>query len=104
MAGPVAVAEPELRVWRDDLRLAAQDLLQPAAKTIFRLENGQELRLHRHQKEAIEAARTGKSYVLTTGTGSGKSLAYIIPIVDQVLRPRPRAPTSRASRRSSSTR
>src|SRR6202008_1439657 len=45
----------------------------------------QELRLHRHQKEAIEAARTGKSYVLTTGTGSGKSLAYIIPIVDRVL-------------------
>jgi hypothetical protein len=24
-------------------------------------------------------------YVLTTGTGSGKSLAYIIPIVDSVL-------------------
>jgi len=28
----------------------------------------------------------GKSYVLTSGTGSGKSLAYIIPIVDHVLR------------------
>ena len=26
------------------------------------------------------------SYVLTTGTGSGKSLAYIVPIVDHVLR------------------
>ena len=43
------------------------------------------LRLHQHQKEAIEAARTGKSYVLTTGTGSGKSLAYIIPIVNIVI-------------------
>ena len=29
------------------------------------------------------------SYVLTTGTGSGKSLAYIVPIVDHVLRARP---------------
>ena len=58
----------------------------PRLRDIFRLENGQELRLHRHQKEAIEAARTGKSYVLTTGTGSGKSLAYIIPIVDKVLK------------------
>ena len=29
---------------------------------------------------------TGASYVLTTGTGSGKSLAYIVPIVDRVLR------------------
>ena len=33
-------------------------------------------------------ARTGASYVLTTGTGSGKSLAYIIPIIDAVLRER----------------
>jgi superfamily II DNA/RNA helicase len=66
--------------------LIGQDLLQPAAKDIFRLPGtGQELRLHRHQREAIEAARTGKSYVLTTGTGSGKSLAYIIPTVDKVL-------------------
>jgi superfamily II DNA/RNA helicase len=65
--------------------LVGQDLLHEKAKDIFRLESGQQLRLHRHQKEAIEAARTGKSYVLTTGTGSGKSLAYIIPIVNKVL-------------------
>ena len=66
--------------------LIGQGLLQPGTKDIFRLPNGQELRLHKHQKEAVEAARTGKSYVLTTGTGSGKSLAYIVPIVDKVLR------------------
>ena len=36
--------------------------------------------------EAITVARSGASYVLTTGTGSGKSLAYIVPIVDYVLR------------------
>lgn len=65
--------------------LVDQGLLQPAAREIFRLESGQQLRLHRHQKEAVEAARTGRSYVLTTGTGSGKSLAYIIPIVNKVL-------------------
>jgi ATP-dependent helicase YprA (DUF1998 family)/very-short-patch-repair endonuclease len=47
---------------------------------------GKPLRLHRHQAEAIKLARTGANYVLTTGTGSGKSLTYIIPIVDHVLR------------------
>src|SRR6266704_528973 len=47
---------------------------------------GRPLRLHRHQSEAIAIARKGASYVLTTGTGSGKSLAYIVPIVDSVLR------------------
>lgn len=44
------------------------------------------LKLHRHQEEAILAAATGEPYVLTTGTGSGKSLGYIVPIVDHVIR------------------
>jgi ATP-dependent helicase YprA (DUF1998 family) len=47
---------------------------------------GKPFRLHKHQEEAILCARKGSNYVLTTGTGSGKSLAYIIPIVDHVLR------------------
>ena len=51
---------------------------------------GKPLRLHRHQADAVEAARSGDNYVLTTGTGSGKSLAYIVPIVDYVLRQRQR--------------
>ncbi len=52
--------------------------------------NGQgvTIRLHRHQQDAIQIARDRDSYVLTTGTGSGKSLAYFIPIVDRVLRQR----------------
>lgn len=48
--------------------------------------DGRPLRLHRHQEDAIRTAKTGANYVLTTGTGSGKSLAYIVPIVDRVLR------------------
>ena len=40
------------------------------------------LRPHRHQVEGLRAARAGDIYVLTTGTGSGKSLSYIAPIVD----------------------
>ncbi|MCM2580543.1 DEAD/DEAH box helicase [Streptomyces meridianus] len=50
--------------------------------------DGRPLTLHRHQREAVDAARSGASYVLTTGTGSGKSLSYIVPIVDRVLRER----------------
>src|SRR5215472_6385197 len=69
--------------------LVEAGLLQPECERIFRLKeqgpDGPVLRLHMHQREAIEAARTGDSYVLTTGTGSGKSLSYIVPIVDRVL-------------------
>ena len=44
------------------------------------------LSLYKHQLEAIEKANEGKNYVITTGTGSGKSLTYIIPIIDHILK------------------
>jgi len=47
---------------------------------------GYPLNLHLHQEEAIRLARAGENYVLCTGSGSGKSLSYIIPIADHVLR------------------
>jgi ATP-dependent helicase YprA (DUF1998 family) len=71
--------------------LVAEGILQPESARVFRrgkdqAPRGEPLRLHRHQEEAVRAARTGASYVLTTGTGSGKSLAYFVPIVDDALR------------------
>jgi len=73
--------------------LVAAGLLHPEAAKVFRVKAdqadagiGKPIAFHRHQREAIEAAATGESYVLTTGTGSGKSLAYIVPIVDRILR------------------
>lgn len=72
--------------------LIGEDLLHTTASQVFRAGkseadgNGKEMTLHRHQADAIRAAADDRSYVLTTGTGSGKSLSYIIPIVDHVLR------------------
>lgn len=71
--------------------LVGEDLLRSECTDIFRRRTaedavGSELRLHRHQRDAVEIPARGESYVLTTGTGSGKSLSYIVPIVDRVLR------------------
>lgn len=46
------------------------------------------IRFHRHQAEAIAKAKSGKSYVVTTGTGSGKSLCFFVPVVDAIIRAR----------------
>lgn len=74
--------------WIDDL--VKSERLHPECKSIFRVKKAGQadkpLRLHTHQGEAVQAAASGDNYVLTTGTGSGKSLAYIIPIVDFILR------------------
>ena len=71
--------------------LVNNGLLHPKCSNIFRRrahpdDQGDILNLYRHQREAIQKAHQGHNYVLTTGTGSGKSLSYIIPIVDHVLR------------------
>ena len=73
-------------------QMVAEGLLHPLTEQIFRLDKaadgpGQPMRLYRHQAEAAAiGAQTDDSYVLTTGTGSGKSLAYIVPIVNHILR------------------
>ncbi|ORV66621.1 DEAD/DEAH box helicase [Mycobacterium gastri] len=71
--------------------LVQHQLLHPDAIQIFRARTeqdplGQEIAFHRHQTDAFEIANRRESYVLTTGTGSGKSMSYIVPIVDRVLR------------------
>ncbi|MDX3572291.1 protein kinase domain-containing protein [Streptomyces sp. ID05-47C] len=76
--------------------LVRDGVLHPRCAEIFQADkkessprpDGRPLTFHLHQRQAIEAAQAGDSYVLTTGTGSGKSLSYIVPIVDRVLKER----------------
>jgi ATP-dependent helicase YprA (DUF1998 family) len=39
-----------------------------------------------HQEQAFTAGREGRSFVVTTGTGSGKTEAFLLPILDGILR------------------
>ena len=58
--------------------------LHALCSKIFQI-NGQPLELYQHQEEAIETAQDGKSYVVTSGTGSGKSLTFFIPIFNRII-------------------
>ena len=105
--GPLVQLNPAFKPASTVDELVAEGVLHEECGRIFRRKRkdqpglGLPMRLHQHQEDAIRVAKTGGSYVLTTGTGSGKSLAYFIPIVDDVLRNR----TAKArSHRSSSTR
>jgi DEAD/DEAH box helicase domain-containing protein len=42
-------------------------------------------RLYRHQADAIQALLDGKDILLSTGTASGKSLCYQVPILQKML-------------------
>lgn len=82
-------------------QLVGPNGLHPRTATLFRLPGMQSddpdpsLKLHRHQAQAIEIAVQGKSFVVTTGTGSGKSLCFFIPIVDAILKAKEIDPEAR---------
>ena len=46
--------------------------------------------LYKHQVEALRLGTAGKDFIVTSGTGSGKSLTYIGTIFDRVLRQSPK--------------
>ncbi|MBM4458940.1 MAG: DEAD/DEAH box helicase, partial [Chloroflexi bacterium] len=72
--------------------LAAKGVLQPGCAEIFRDEKGESFRLYQHQKEAVDKGLAGEHFVVTSGTGSGKTLTYFLPIFDAVLRGNPKEP------------
>lgn len=78
--------EPLIQInpsYRRDLSVPdfiATGLLHPGCAAIFRgpvtagAPQGEALRLYKHQEQAVVLAHDGESFVVTTGTGSGKSL------------------------------
>jgi len=42
-------------------------------------------RLYTHQAQALDLVRQGKNVLVVTGTASGKSLCYVIPIIETLL-------------------
>lgn len=79
--------------------LANDGVLHPLCADIFRVGKTEgksdPLYLYKHQIEALAKGQAKQSYVVTTGTGSGKSLAFFIPVVDAILKGKDNDPKSR---------
>ena len=73
-------------------QLAASGDLMPETARFF----GEHVNLYKHQREAIDLGRRDEPYVVTTGTGSGKSLTYLVPIYDAIIRNAPERHSVRA--------
>lgn len=86
---PLIQINPRYKLGRPVADLVAAGTLHPRCAELFGI------RLYQHQEYAIELAAKGESFVVTTGTGSGKSLCFFIPIVDAVLKAKEVDPTPR---------
>lgn len=69
--------------------LVAQGAADPALANVFAVGEPREgIRLFRHQEQSVHKAQANRNYIVTTGTGSGKSLCFFVPIIDRVLKAR----------------
>ncbi len=86
---PLIQLNPRFKSAGTVAQLAEEGALDPACARIF------PIRLYKHQHQAIAYAAQKQSYVVTTGTGSGKSLCFFIPIVNAVLAEKKHDPAPR---------
>ena len=76
---------PRYRLDKSVDELVASGDLDEATGRVFRF-GEVPMTFYRHQAEAIAKAKSGRSYVVTTGTGSGKSMCFFVPVVDAIIR------------------
>ena len=57
------------------------------SKEILKIKNFHpDRKLYLHQEEAVRKAYEGKNLIVTTGTGSGKTESFLIPVINQLLK------------------
>jgi len=82
---PLVQLNPKYRPGATVTELVDRGILHPDCTQYFS-RNGNPFLFHHHQKQAFETAQNREPYILTTGTGSGKSMTYVVPIFDDLLR------------------
>ncbi|MFN9707976.1 MAG: DEAD/DEAH box helicase, partial [Burkholderiales bacterium] len=80
-------------------QLVAEGVLHRACADLFQVGKAegapQPLHLYAHQMQALAKGQGKQSYVVTTGTGSGKSLSFFIPVIDRILKAKTQDKTAR---------
>lgn len=66
--------------------LVNEEILVKDFNDIFYDNSGETWSIYKHQKEAIIKGNEGKGFVVTSGTGSGKSLTYISTIFNYLFK------------------
>lgn len=91
---PLIQINPNYKTEKNINELCDDGTLENECRQIFQVDKkedgsgGKTMTLYTHQQEAIALAAMKQSYVVTTGTGSGKSLAFFIPIVNEIIKNR----------------
>lgn len=70
-------------------KIVADGIVDPALADIFAFgQPRRPIELFLHQQRALAKAAQGRNFIVTTGTGSGKSLCFFLPIIDRIVKAR----------------
>ncbi|MDR0588914.1 MAG: DEAD/DEAH box helicase, partial [Spirochaetaceae bacterium] len=87
---PLIQINPNYKKTKSIMNLVNEGILDLLCGDIFQTGKAEgramPLLLYQHQLEALSIARRGEGFVVTTGTGSGKSIAFFLPIIDHILK------------------
>lgn len=86
--GPLLEATPAYAPGSTLRELIAEGVLSPSFTRLNSPALPIDRPLFRHQEQAIRKVGAGRNVVVTTGTGSGKTESFLIPILDQLMRER----------------
>lgn len=78
---PLIQINPAYKKGKTIYELIDEKLLHPECANYF-----PKFEFYQHQEQAFRRAIAQENYVLTTGTGSGKSISYVVPIIDDLLK------------------
>lgn len=88
---PLLQFNPAFKPGQSISSLCDKSILHPAMAKVFH-----NYSLYEHQVQAIKRGSAGKGFVVTSGTGSGKSLTYMATIFNDLLKNPPTEPGIRA--------
>jgi len=82
---PLIQLNPAYKKGATVTELAEEGILHPNCVSYFSTDKGIPFTFHYHQEQAFRIAHRQEPFVVTTGTGSGKSMTYVVPIFDDLL-------------------
>jgi superfamily II DNA/RNA helicase len=88
---PLLQFNPAFKPGQSISSLCDESILHPSMAKVFH-----NYSLYEHQVQAIKRGGTGKGFIVTSGTGSGKSLTYMATIFNDLLKNQPMEPGIRA--------
>lgn len=84
---PLIGVNPHFEDGRALVDLANEGVVDPDLPKVFAVGADRSvISLRRHQDQSLSKALQGRNFIVTTGTRSGKSLCFFVPIVDRILK------------------